>query len=200
MIDYSKAKNFQQRRKINIVYVLGGKCSVCGYNKCIQALDAHHINPEEKELTLSENHNIATIKILEELKKCTLLCANCHREYHAGELEVELCSTYDENKAQEVLELIEASKHKQLHYCKECGKQITKGATYCVECGEKSRRVVERPAREELKDLIRNLPFTTIAKQYGVTDNAVRKWCDKYDLPRTKSEIKQYSDEQWATV
>ena len=200
MIDYGKAKNFQQRRKINIVYILGGKCSVCGYNKCIQALDAHHINPEEKELTLSANHNIATAKILEELKKCTLLCANCHREHHAGELEVELCSTYDENKAQEVLELIEASKHKQLHYCRECGKQITKGATYCVECGEKSKRVVKRPEREELKDLIRNLPFTTIAKQYGVTDNAVRKWCDKYDLPRTKSEIKQYSDEQWATV
>jgi hypothetical protein len=43
--------------------------------------------------------------------------------------------------------------------------------------------------------LIRDLPFTTIAANYGVTDNAIRKWCIGYKLPNTKSAIKQYTNE-----
>ena len=54
--------------------------------------------------------------------------------------------------------------------------------------------------REELKKLIRTTPFTTIGKQCNVSDNAVRKWCDSYNLPRTKKEIKQYTDEQWDSL
>jgi hypothetical protein len=34
----------------------------------------------------------------------------------------------------------------------------------------------------------------------GVTDNAVRKWCDKYKLPRKVSEIKNYTDEEWEKI
>ena len=55
-------------------------------------------------------------------------------------------------------------------------------------------------SREELKKLIRTTPFTTIGKQYGVTDNTVRKWCDKYNLPRKVKEIKSYSDEEWELI
>lgn len=54
--------------------------------------------------------------------------------------------------------------------------------------------------REELKNLIRTTPFTRIGEQYNVSDNAVRKWCDKYNLPRKVSEIKQYSDEEWEKI
>jgi hypothetical protein len=35
---------------------------------------------------------------------------------------------------------------------------------------------------------------------YGIDGNAIRKWCDKYNLPRTKKEIKSYSDEEWNSV
>ena len=63
-----------------------------------------------------------------------------------------------------------------------------------------NQRMVERPSREELKQLIRTTPFTTIAKQYGVTDNAIRKWCDFENLPRTKKEINSYSDEEWELI
>ena len=52
-------------------------------------------------------------------------------------------------------------------------------------------------SREDLKFLIRVEPFTHIAERYGVTDNAVRKWCDKYSLPRHSREIKRISDEDW---
>ena len=62
------------------------------------------------------------------------------------------------------------------------------------------QRMVERPTRKELKDLIRTLPFTQIAKKYNVSDNAIRKWCDKFNLPRKTTEIKQYSDEEWSKI
>ena len=55
-------------------------------------------------------------------------------------------------------------------------------------------------SREELKELIRNYPFTKIGNNFGVTDNAIRKWCDKYFLPRTKRDIKKYSDEEWELI
>ena len=60
---------------------------------------------------------------------------------------------------------------------------------------------MDRPVtREQLKDLIRNKPFTHIGVKFGVTDNAIKKWCDKFNLPRTKREINQYSDEQWKLI
>ena len=61
---------------------LGGKCLKCGENK-FYLLDFHHRNPEEKEGELSDfskGYNLD--KFFEELQKCDLLCANCHREYH----------------------------------------------------------------------------------------------------------------------
>ena len=54
--------------------------------------------------------------------------------------------------------------------------------------------------REDLKKLIRSMSFTSIGKKYNVSDNAIRKWCDKYNLPRKVSEIKKYSDEEWELI
>ena len=54
--------------------------------------------------------------------------------------------------------------------------------------------------REELKKLIRTIPFTKIGEMFGVSDNAIRKWCDKFGLPRKVSEIKKYSNEEWEKI
>jgi hypothetical protein len=74
-----------QRRKDvkrQLVDMLGGKCQRCGYNKCIEALDFHHRNPEEKSFSISQQaqSTFAIAKFIEEVKKCELVCANCHRE------------------------------------------------------------------------------------------------------------------------
>ena len=63
----------------------GGKCCKCGYNKCIDALDLHHLNPTEKDFNLSDrNLNLDWQAIVPELDKCILVCANCHREIHSN--------------------------------------------------------------------------------------------------------------------
>jgi hypothetical protein len=62
----------------------GGCCTVCGYDRCIINLGFHHVNPEEKSFALSMNTTKSLTAYLEELKKCVLLCANCHGEVEAG--------------------------------------------------------------------------------------------------------------------
>lgn len=86
------------------------------------------------------------------------------------------------------------------YYCQDCGKQISNGSTYCIDCASKHQRITERPTREELKMLIRTKPFTTIAKQFGMCDNGIRKWCDAYKLPRKKTDINKLSDEEWEKI
>ncbi len=48
--------------------------------------------------------------------------------------------------------------------------------------------------------MIRTIPFTKIGSMYNVNDNSIRKWCDSYNLPRTKKEINSYSDEEWEGI
>ena len=75
----TKSKYYKQKA----VEYKGGACQICGYNKCNSALDFHHVNPENKTKTLSYMFSHCSWdKIKEELDKCILVCANCHREIH----------------------------------------------------------------------------------------------------------------------
>ena len=56
-------------------------CEVCGYNSCIRSLQFHHINPEEKALTLSRGC-FSAMEALREISKCVVVCSNCHAEIH----------------------------------------------------------------------------------------------------------------------
>ena len=71
--------------KKNWIKSHGGGCCRCGYNKCIDALDFHHINPEEKEFSISNKGNKSIEDLMKEAEKCIILCSNCHREEHANE-------------------------------------------------------------------------------------------------------------------
>ena len=79
----------KRKLKHKLIEYKGGKCCKCGYNKCEAALHFHHLNPKEKEFTLSQinlNDNIFSLeKVLQEVDKCILLCANCHIEEHYKE-------------------------------------------------------------------------------------------------------------------
>lgn len=95
---------------------------------------------------------------------------------------------------------IREKKEKKQNYCCDCGIEITKNAIRCNKCNNISRKTEKPITREQLKDLIRTKPFTQIAKDFNVSDNAVRKWCDFYNLPRKKSDIRVISDEDWKNI
>lgn len=71
-----------RKRKKYCVEKLGNKCSKCGYNKCIEALDLHHIDSSLKSKNFRSKRGWSFKRLDEELKNCKLLCANCHREEH----------------------------------------------------------------------------------------------------------------------
>lgn len=78
----------RQSRKLDLVLLKGSKCQRCGYDKCLEALEFHHRNPKDKKFALSREYLWKTSwdKILEEVDKCDLMCANCHRETHSKKL------------------------------------------------------------------------------------------------------------------
>lgn len=83
---YSQAQDKRGKdRKIALIKELGGKCSICGYNKNLAALAFHHI--KDKSFTLDSRtisrHSMKIIR--DEVAKCILVCHNCHSEIHHPE-------------------------------------------------------------------------------------------------------------------
>lgn len=76
--------------------------------------------------------------------------------------------------------------------CVDCGVKITKCGVRCKSCARKHNRKTRRPSKSELINILQDAKgnFTQIGKLYGVTDNAVRKWCDSYNLPRKSRDYK----------
>lgn len=72
----------RHKKKQKLVDQLGGQCVRCGYNRCLRALEFHHLDKSEKSFSISQEYSVTAC--LEELKKCILLCSNCHREIEEG--------------------------------------------------------------------------------------------------------------------
>lgn len=76
-----------RRKKIKVMAIeyKGSKCQICGYDKYPGALELHHINKSDKSFGISDKeYTRSWEKVREELDKCVLLCANCHREVEGG--------------------------------------------------------------------------------------------------------------------
>jgi predicted transcriptional regulator len=77
----------KRRRKLKELLVrdAGGRCCLCGYDRYVGALEFHHVNPSEKQLSISNYGTTASLERLrEEATKCVLVCSNCHAEVEAG--------------------------------------------------------------------------------------------------------------------
>lgn len=72
---------WRKRKKRELIEYKGGKCEICGYNKCDRALHFHHLNPKEKDFQIS-GKSLNFEKLKNEVDKCILVCSNCHCEIH----------------------------------------------------------------------------------------------------------------------
>lgn len=69
-----------------LVNAFGGKCQICGYDKCLASLCFHHRDPSQKEFEISKfkRKDLNNYLLLRELEKTIMCCSRCHQEIHAG--------------------------------------------------------------------------------------------------------------------
>lgn len=85
--EYLRKAVAERRKRLRVMAreYKGGKCMLCGYKRCPDALEFHHNNPNSKVFGLSvKGLTRSWERIKKEIDKCVLVCANCHREIHAG--------------------------------------------------------------------------------------------------------------------
>jgi hypothetical protein len=73
-----------QKIKRTLVADAGGRCAICGYDRCIVSLQFHHVDPAQKEFALSTANGRSLAAFQREGRKCVLVCANCHGEIESG--------------------------------------------------------------------------------------------------------------------
>lgn len=77
-------KRFDRRKNLKktLVEENGGKCCKCGYNKCLRALEFHHLDPSTKDFDFGQYRDCSLERARKEIQKCILVCSNCHMEIH----------------------------------------------------------------------------------------------------------------------
>lgn len=208
--NYRYLKNSRIRLKERLVEYKGGKCEICGYNKCITALEFHHLNPKEKEFGIGNNDILSFERNKQEADKCILVCANCHREIHYREALLKQKEV--EEKEKEIFKEILQNRNKygnikikdSYKYLSDVGilediknnisrKEIFKkyhinNRTFKKFLEEnnieysKRKIVPNKPNKEELIELLKTNNKATISRMFGVSYNAVVKWCKKYEI------------------
>ena len=152
------------------------QCELCGWNK---------INPITNKCPLEIHHKDGNY-LNNQKDNLQVLCPNCHSL-------TENYKALNKNGRENRITI-------RKKYCLDCGKEICQTSLRCRDCAAK-QQITEKPlTREELKEKIRILPFTQIAKEQNVSDNAIRKWCISYNLPSRKKDINSYSDEDWKKI
>ncbi|MGH2451550.1 MAG: hypothetical protein ACRDGE_09825 [Candidatus Limnocylindria bacterium] len=81
---------YRRRIKVRAVAYMGGACFGCDRTALPAIFEFHHWDPHEKEFGITQDGVPRRWeKIVAELQKCVMLCANCHREVHAGARELD---------------------------------------------------------------------------------------------------------------
>jgi hypothetical protein len=186
----NEVKLCRKRRKERLVKMFGGKCEYCGYDRYAGALEFHHIDPTKKEFTCSHTSNISWNELVEEAKKCVMMCANCHRELHAGLIvptkrKRVIINDYRPHDIQ--------IKPKVERQCKVCGKKffVTKSSRQalcnrnCLPALIKMRERVDW-SNIDLMALKENMSNIKIAKMLNVSEACIRKKLKRYYSRVTK--------------
>jgi transposase len=89
-----RVSDWRRRVKRRLVEEAGGVCAVCGYDKCVAALEFHHLDPRTKRFALSRQGVTRSFaEAQEEARKCLLLCSNCHAEVESGVTRIPTAAT-----------------------------------------------------------------------------------------------------------
>lgn len=83
------------------------------------------------------------------------------------------------------LETTAGKSRRKINNCKKCGRVVGRKSEYCKKCSGtlfNIKKIKNRPSKEELEKMISEMPMTKIGEKYGVSSNAVKKWCKGYGM------------------
>lgn len=158
-----------------------------GYNATLETTVSGHV------IKLSEED---VSNIISDLKNTLITQKELAKKYNVGE---DTISEINQGKTRIRIGIEYPIRQtiKTTTVCPTCGGVKCREATQCNACAKKAMRLVERPDRETLKHKIRTESFLSIGREYGVSDNAIRRWCKTYNLPTKKKDVNSFSDEEW---
>lgn len=182
----------EHRRKCKrmLVCIFGGKCKVCGYNKCVRSLHLHHVDPNNKKFAISTWSKLGIFDLLEEAKSCVLVCSNCHGEIESGVTVSPPCDLEIINTLTLAQKNHLEQKQSKVYFkkCLTCYKYFSgwsRKDKYCsAKCCAELKRKVIRPSKEELFEMLWKKPTTKIAEEFGVSDKAITKWAKAYQIKK----------------
>ena len=95
-------QRWRTKTKLRAIQAMGGKCVCCGYDRpSLRIYHFHHLDPKTKKFQVGDNEVQTWSLIVAELRKCVLLCSNCHAEVHDGLRTVPLdAARFDEQYAE----------------------------------------------------------------------------------------------------
>lgn len=177
-------KNHRKRRKELLVKLLGGSCSICKYDKCMSALEFHHVDPNQKEFSIgAARANPKSLEsLINELNKCILVCSNCHKEIHARLVKQSLLNSIIEARnlikfeSYIYLDKYIESKKKKAYYCLDCKSTVWRKSTRCPKCHSSSRETNDWNSESLQKDLLSEISAVKLGKKYNVSDKTIGKW------------------------
>jgi len=165
--------DYRKRAKQYAIKAFKSKCGICGYNKSSQALEFHHLNPDEKDFAMSSKGITRSWnKVSLELKKCICLCANCHREVHADITKIpENVIRFDEDYSIWISDF-----SKKMSSCPVCSSEMPARQKYCSDkCSKKVREKANYPSDEELLKLVKNHGYSYTGRMFNVNGNSIKK-------------------------
>ena len=166
----------EQRRKNKkaIADMFGGKCLLCGYDKHVGVLDFHHLNRSTKSFAVSAQGMTKQFnRLVDEAKKCILLCSNCHREVEMGLVQIpkESIDNYFKNA-----NIVYKPKIQVRSNCQNCDKILSDyNANHCKSCSRLNKTKIDWPSVKDLKIMVDKTSYSQVGRKLGVSDNAVRK-------------------------
>jgi len=176
-------KRWRERTKFRIIESMGGACCICGYKKYFVAMELHHIDPSQKELSFGNvtSNPAAWSKIVKELRKCILLCSNCHKGVHHGLVNLPAeYPQFDEtfvNKNNDINSYVKAELMDECPVCKTLKPIVYK--TCSKGCASKLARKIDWNVVDLRKMQNDGLSDSAIGRTIGVSGGAVRKRINK---------------------
>lgn len=161
-------KKWRKDTKKRIIDSMGGECQCCGYKASLAALCLHHLNSDEKEFSIGPKMSTRMLwsEIVPELRKCVLVCKNCHMEIHDNITKLSNYKTFDEAYA--VFD-------EYMGTCQYCKNKCRTHSSYCsLTCSRNSQRKIDW-SKIDLKDRLKTTTMASLAKELKISPSVLRR-------------------------